>query len=245
MKGEFHRGHGVKISLLKSLIARNTDFFVLTEARTPPHLVRNVKLKKRLLPTQHSLHPEARGGVIVYSKSDHQIIPDSHRTGSIPGHLTLAVYEISGSRTIVGGVYGPSENNDKLSSKFFREMLRIIDELQTIYRTKHIILAGDFNSVWRHEDCNNFLTKKKHTMRTFQHLLDSHHLSDLGFQASPDQHTWFRRGTHYQSSRIDYILTNIPTTGLDMQKSKFTQTLTIFDHSFLSATFGQKIEKCQ
>jgi len=100
---------------------------------------------------------------------------------SASGHLTMAVYEIGTSRTIVGGIYGPSEYNDKTSAKFMREVSRTIKELQHTYRTRNVILAGDFNAVWRNEDANNFLTRKRQTMKTFQQLLEKHNLVDLGY----------------------------------------------------------------
>ena len=114
-----------------------------------------------------------------------------------------------------GGIYGPSANNDRESNQFYREVHRNLKELKEIYRTSNINLGGDFNAVMREEDANNFLTRKKQTMRTLQHIMDYHHLTDLGLLENKPKHTWYRRGTQYQSSRIDYILTSIPTTGLE------------------------------
>lgn len=243
MRGEFHSRYGPKTSMLRKLINQNTDFFIMTEVRAPPQLVNKVKMRKHLQPLQSSLHEEARAGVIVYSHRDHKIIPESQRVSMLPGHFTMAVYEIAGSRTIVGGIYGPSANNDKESAKFFREVHRNVKELKEIYRTSNIILAGDFNAVWRREDANNHTTQKKQTMRTLQHLLEAHHLTDLGLQEKEPRRTWYRRGSQYQSSRIDYLLTSIPTTGLEFLKERVRNYLTIFDHTFLTARFGQKIER--
>jgi len=55
----------------------------------------------------------------MYSNPRHKLIPDSRRLGTIPGHLAAAVYEVHQSRTILVGIYGPSEN-DCMGIPFFR-----------------------------------------------------------------------------------------------------------------------------
>ncbi len=71
--------------------------------------------------------------------------------------------------------------------------------------------------------------------------MEDHNLTDLAFQTNRTSHTWYRQGRLAQSSRIDYILTSIPTQGLDLQTTRTNTQLTTFDHVFLEATFGQKI----
>ena len=243
IRGEYHKKHGPKISTIKALLQQKTDFLILTETRVDQSAYKNVKLKWGLKATQFSLHQTARAGVIVYSREIHKIIPESIRTGTIAGHMCLAVYEISGSRTIVGGIYGPSDNNDRLGVSFLRELSETISELKIIYNTNHVLLAGDFNAVWRQEDSNCFHTRKPQTSRSLLQLMEDHSLLDLAFQTDKSGHTWYRNGREYQSSRIDYILTSIPTTGLEMMNTRVSNYLTTFDHTFLTATFGQKILK--
>jgi len=244
IRGEYHKKHGPKISTIKALLQQQkTDFLILTETRVDQSVYRNVKLKWGLKATQCSLQQTARAGVIVYSREIHKIIPESTRVGTIAGHMCLAVYEIAGSRTIVGGIYGPSDNNDRQGVAFLRELSEKISELKTIYNTNHVLLAGDFNAVWRQEDSNCFHTRKPQTSRSFAQLMEDHSLMDLAYQSDKSGHTWFRNGREYQSSRIDYILTSIPTTGLEMMNTRVSNYLTTFDHTFLTATFGQKILK--
>jgi len=73
--------------------------------------------------------------------------------------------------------------------------------------------------------------------------MEDHSLVDLAYQQNKVEHTWFRTGREYQSSRIDYILTSIPTTGLDLMSTRVDTLLATFDHTFLTSTFGQKINK--
>ena len=70
-------------------------------------------------------------------------------------------------------------------------------------------LQGDFNAVWRDADANNHIMQKRQTSRTLHHIIESHHLTDLGLKQLPVRFTWFLRGAQYQASRIDYIFTNI------------------------------------
>ncbi len=148
-RGEFHRRQGPKLSMIRKLTRRNTDFLILTETRAAPCAFKKVKIKCGLIPSQHSLQEAARAGVIIYSRPDHKIIEDSLRTGATAGHLAAAVYEVHGSRTIVAGVYGPSESNDKTATKFIQELSTILRELKHIYRTQHILLFHIFSIMSR------------------------------------------------------------------------------------------------
>ncbi len=123
MRGEYHRRHGPKISTLRKLLSnRNTDFLVLTEVRAEEHKRKNIRLKWGLQESISSLHLEAKAGVMLYSNGGYQLIEDSTRFGSIPGHLCMGVYEKLRKKIIVVGYYGPSENNDRISAQMMQEM---------------------------------------------------------------------------------------------------------------------------
>ena len=49
------------------------------------------------------------------------------------------------------------------------------------------------------------------------------------------------RCQEYQASTIDYIFAIIPTTGIDFLDDRVRDYMTIFDHTYLNAKFGQKI----
>jgi hypothetical protein len=73
------------------------------------------KIKYGLKPTAFSLHPQPRGGVIIFSRLEHKLVPDSICTSAIAGHVTAAVYEVASLPTIVVGVYGHSDSSDRAS----------------------------------------------------------------------------------------------------------------------------------
>jgi hypothetical protein len=56
LKTESERGSGPKISVLRSLVKKKLDFFVLTEARVDVRAVQKLKLRRDLHVTMHSLH---------------------------------------------------------------------------------------------------------------------------------------------------------------------------------------------
>ncbi len=91
LKSESERGSGPKISTLRALAKEKLDFFVLTETRVDVRAVKKIKLKRNLHATMHSLHPRSRGGVMVFSKKEHKLIPDSVRTSQSPGHFAVGV----------------------------------------------------------------------------------------------------------------------------------------------------------
>ena len=92
MRGEFKRGHGPKISLLRNLIQEDTDFVILTEVKAKIEHVNKTKIKRRMQPTAHSFHDEAQKGVFILSNDKHHLIEGSKRESSVPGHLAAAVY---------------------------------------------------------------------------------------------------------------------------------------------------------
>jgi hypothetical protein len=68
-------------------------------------------------------------------------------------------------------------------------------------------------------------------------MMEDLHLMDLGARARNTQHTWIRRNNNTISSCLDLILTSLPVSNL-----KYSSKATIFDHSWVQATFGQKKE---
>ncbi len=108
--------------------------------------VRKIKIKYGLKPTAFSLHRRPRGGVIIFSRLEHKLIPDSIRTSNTAGHVTAAVYEVATLPTIVVGVYGHSDSNDRASLQVMRDLQQILRELTQVYETQRILVAGDFNA---------------------------------------------------------------------------------------------------
>ena len=91
--------------------------------------VKKIKLKWGLKPTIFSLHRRPRGGVIVFSHPDHTLIPDSIRTSPMDGHIVAAVFEVATIPTIVVGVYGNSDSNDRASLTIMEDLRQILREL--------------------------------------------------------------------------------------------------------------------
>ncbi len=182
-----------------------------------------------------SLHPRPRGGVIVFSKKEHKLIPDSVRTSQSPGHFAVGVYEIGATRVIVAGVYGCSESGDHPSLAIIHDLRDQLQELSHVFQTRTVILAGDFNATLSPADANNHNINKPTTVQALLTLMDDHQLVDLGAHTNHLEHTWHRRDSSGQSSRIDLILTNIP-----MQRRHYNLTQTIFDHAFLHGSINSE-----
>ncbi len=233
MKTESERGSGPKLSILRSLVKKKLDFPVLTETRVDVRAVKKLKLRRDLHVTMHSLHQRPRGGVVVFSKKGHKLIPDSVRVSQTPGHFAAGVYEVGNNRIIVVGVYGCSEAGDRPSLMVMNDMRDRIMELSHVFRTHSLILAGDFNATLNATDSNNHTINKPNTVQSLITLMEDHQLIDLGAQTGCLDHTWHRRDSSGHSSRIDLILTNIP-----MKKGYYALQQTIFDHAFLRGTIN-------
>ena len=165
---------------------------------------------------------------MVFSKKEHKLIPDSVRYSQSPGHFAVGVYEVKTSRVIVGGVYGCSESGDRQSLTIIQDLRDRIQELSHVFHTRTVLLAGDFNATLTVADANNQVINKPNTVQAIAALMEDHQLIDLGSNAGCLTHTWHRRDSSGQSSRIDLILTNIP-----MQRRQYKLTQTIFDHAFV------------
>ncbi len=233
MRGEFHAKHGRKLSMLRKLITPHLDFLILTETKAHPSALTRIKLRYGMKISHHSSHQQARKRVIIIAKPEHMIMEGSLRESGEPGHIVAAVYKVNKSRTVVIGVYGISENNDRSSADLIQEISNIARELKHLYNSQHVIVAGDFNAVLSPEDSNDHQIRKTRTTGKLHLLLEQHDLTDLATAANKHSHTWNRRNSD-QSSRIDMIFSSIPMNNL-----RFETTFTTFDHLFINATFGQ------
>jgi hypothetical protein len=141
------------------------------------------------------------------------------------------------AKLIVAGIYGPSANDDTESHRFYEEVRATINELQNTFQTRNLILAGDFNAVLSSEDSSSEHITKKRTTDLLREFIADQHLIDLAERTHKKQHTWYRRNNNQVSSRLDLILTNLPVT-----QPKYKVKITIFDHAWIQASFGQKRE---
>ncbi len=145
----------------------------------------------------------------------------------------VGVYEIKTTRVIVAGVYGCSESGDRASLAIVQDLRDRIQELSHVYHTRTVLLAADFNATLSQADSNNQTINKPNTVQALHTLIEDHQLVDLGANVGCLTHTWHRRDSSGQSSRIDLILTNIP-----MQRRRYKLTQTIFDHAFVHGTIN-------
>jgi exonuclease III len=153
------------------------------------HAVKRLKLKRDLHVPMHSLHQRPRGGVIVFSKKAHKLIPDSVYTSQSPGHFAAGVYEMGTNRVLVVGVYGCSESGDRPSLMVINDLRDRIRELSHVFHTRSVVLAGDFNATLTEEDSNNHEINKPNTVQALHTLIEDHQLMDLGTQTGCLDHT--------------------------------------------------------
>jgi exonuclease III len=215
MSGEFQRGHGPKFGIVRRLARRNLNFCVLTEVRCDPGNIKKSRIAKDMTPALYSVSQDPRGGVIVYSHPDYELLNHSVRRSRTPGHYAIGVYiTLTKSKLIVAGIYAPSANNDRESTEFYNEVRQTIDELSNTFGTSNLILAGDFNAVLNPTDSSSEHHTKKNTTNLLNNMIEELHLVDLASRARNTQHTWIRRNNNKISSRLDLILTNLPVSNL-------------------------------
>jgi hypothetical protein len=77
MRGEFQRGHGPKFGIIRQLARRSLSFCVLTEVRHDPGNIKKSRIAKDMKPALYSVSQDPRGGVIVYSHPDYELLNHS------------------------------------------------------------------------------------------------------------------------------------------------------------------------
>ncbi len=95
-------------------------------------------------------------------------------------------------------------------------------------------MAGDFNAVLSPENSSSEHITKKRTTELLKEIVAENYLIDMASYTNKKQHTWYRRNNNKISSRLDLILTNLPVI-----RPKYSITVTIFDHAWVQASFGQ------
>jgi exonuclease III len=211
------------------------DFCVLTEVRCDESNIKKAKLHRGMEPALYSVSPQARGGIVVFSNPSYELINHSVRRSSTPGHFAIGVYTAPDkSKLIVAGIYGPSANDDAESFRFYQEVNEALAELQNTFQTRKLIMAGDFNAVLSPEDSSSEHVTKKRTTELLLEIIAENHLIDMATLMNKKQHTWYRRNNNKISSRLDLILTNLPIV-----RPRYSISITIFDHTWVQASFGQ------
>jgi exonuclease III len=231
---EGNRGGGPKIGVIKNLITPKTDFVLLSETKCAVQNICKLKLKYNIkLSISSDNRNHAAAGLAIFAKSEHKLLEGSVRHSVPQGHSVTGVYSVRGTHIIVSGVYGVSENNDRLAAAVFENLIEQIDELKLLYNTNYVIAAGDFNCGLSDEDFSTRNNKPRTTTEMLR-LMEDNDLLDMGTVTGKNGHTYFRRGNNKISSRIDFIFTNLrpPST-------KFFKQPTIFDHHSLYAIIGE------
>jgi hypothetical protein len=78
---------------------------------------------------------------------------------------------------VVLGIYGISENNDRLSASTIREASNIIAGFKLLYNTQHVIAAGDYKALLEPEDSSSQEIRKRTTSAALHSMIDRHHLT--------------------------------------------------------------------
>jgi hypothetical protein len=145
----------------------------------------------------YSVSQDPRGGVIVYSHPDYELLNHSVRRSRNPSHYAIGVYITPmKSKIIVSGIYGLSANNDRESTEFYNEVRQTLDELSNTFGTNNFLLAGDFNTVLNPTDSSSEHHIKKNTTNLLNNMIEELHLVDLASRARNTQHTWIRKNNN-------------------------------------------------
>ena len=179
-------------------------------------------------------------GVAIYSNDKFNLIRDSVHESHTAGHYVMGVFRNKNFHVIVAGVYGPSNHSDIIATEVLQQLNDNIVTLKQLYDIQTVIVAGDFNVTLSETDSSSGRIIKPRATAALKALLETHNLSDSAQQQQPVEHTWYRRGTAAQSSRIDYVFTSTPLAYVKYS-AKFT--INLFDHAMLRVSIGKPEHK--
>jgi exonuclease III len=134
---------------------------------------------------------------------------------------------------IVANVYAPNPNN-KEKIDFFEKVLDDVLEFEAKFDCSNVILAGDFNLIFKENECKNrlFTNAEKRISKSVANLLKEANLEDI-WRDSP-VFTWRRPNTDIFST-IDRIFYN--KSKIDLVDRSVDWSLSMSDHAAIDATF--------
>jgi exonuclease III len=211
---------GPKMQYLRKSADRNsTDVYVLTETRIKTAAeCQNIRIGQ-LRPTMTTVSGRTAAGVIVLTNKNCSYIEGSSRESNPAGHFIIGVYQIQGTRVIIGGVYLDSSGTDQVGVQAIQQINGHIEELQRAYNTRHTVLTGDFNVVLQADQCHSHRINKPQTSQHLQDMIVEYNLIDSGAQANNMEPTYRRHGDAGIYSRIDYAFSSLATTDYTLQWS--------------------------
>jgi hypothetical protein len=209
---------GPKMQYLRKSAERNaTDVFVLTETRIKTTAeCKNIRIGQ-LKPTMMTVSGRTAAGVIVLTNKNASFIEGSSRESNPAGHFIIGVYQIHGTRVIIGGVYLDSIGTDHVGVQAIQQINGHIEELQRAYNTQHTVLTGDFNVVIHADQCHSKRINKPQTSQHLQDMIIEYNLLDSGTKANNVEPTYRRHGDADIYSRIDYTFSSLATSEYNLQ----------------------------
>jgi hypothetical protein len=203
---------------------------ILTETRIPDRQYTGTGVFKGYRMTQQRSSGNRAGGVTIFTRKDLEVIPESVH-GSPSGYFAIGCYDFHRSRVVIGGIYGVSANSDAASMEVFEELHNKLMETTTLYRTRTVIIGGDFNV--KLDVLNNGkarTTNRWNEIAMKFNLIDSDH--------AKQNPTWCHPNRRLKS-RLDYIFHSS-----NLVFKKFYPKWSRFDHAEISSLFeiGSKKE---
>jgi hypothetical protein len=134
---------------------------------------------------------------------------------------------------IVANLYAPNPNNDEKIS-FFENVIDTAFELEHKYDCFNLVIAGDFNLVFKKEETKNrlFTNQEKRVSKIVKNMTKDANLTDLW--EKNEGFTWRRPNTDVFST-IDRVL--FRTTALELVNFNVNWGLSMSDHAAVETTF--------
>ena len=201
---------------------KNSNILLLTEAHFD---AKKANFKKKVFLSSFQNNDL---GIIMLVDKNMEILEE---TIIVTGRAIFVKAQINKMIYNIFGIYGPSQSSDTIGIDFYR---KIFDFMNNKPSLENIVFFGDYN-------VDILRSKKVGTKCLLEEILDKYKLIDTAFtcQNSMPLPTWNGKGLRRnQSSRIDYIFTN-----LNIENLRFDQCPSTGDHDFICLTYNYNVKK--
>ena len=219
-----------KIEIL--LKEEKPDIAILTETRhykEETDRTEKVINKPYYILAEHSgaadMNTNRNAGVIIianqeWQKEENEILYSQER-----GRYIIVNVENKEKITLIA-IYGHS-GTDEQSNIIMTQLKRDMSIFENQFEIHPIIMIGDFNVADNFHDTTS-LTLKTRTIDTLEQIKEERNLHDLATKTGNDEHTFHTGGQRtYCSSRIDKVLTNLPSMQTYRTKEWITDHRTV------------------
>ena len=225
---------------IRKILLQNPEVLIMVDTRIKHFDWRHVINKTNY--RVYSTNSNPRGIAILVKKG----IPSEEVYADDSGNLLIITVELGGEYIMIGGIYGPNEDDHRFYEVKLDKALN--DAAQG--EVDSIILGGDFNipsgntigyvdKVYKKKDALELLKKKYHLIDPAERPGSPNTTWPYSFRKKNNDEVTSRTWETFKAARLDYFLTDVENPRIAVKYNKFEPA----DHAQVELTVELKNKK--